>query len=163
MDRRSGFLLGRILAVAGVGVAAAVVTVAWYGRCGCHRSTPILEDVNNLRQIAGMVAVMREFPARDGFLEPNAFVRNGDITGANLNLFRSNRLGRRPTDAEIERGDYTNFPWERYRGDGKLGGAPFPLLWEKARDKSGGLLVALSDGSVRYCDRAEAERLLAAR
>lgn len=64
---------------------------------------------------------------------------------------RSERAGKGPADEEIERGDYANFPWERYRGDRELGGR-FPLLREKRPDKRGGGLVAYSDGSAWYVE-----------
>ena len=52
-------------------------------------------------------------------------------------------LVRPATDAQIARSNYANFPWERYRGDGKLDGPPFPLL----REREFGI-VGLSDGTV---------------
>ena len=85
---------------------------------------------------------------KDGALDPYVLFRDGVIVGINLRLFRSERSGPGPTDDEVARGDYTNFPWERYRGDGKLEGAPFPLLWEKTPDAEGKVLVGLSDGTV---------------
>ena len=61
-----------------------------------------------------------------------------------------------------KRGDYANFPWERYRGEPKPRDArPFPLLWEKAPAEDGRMLVALSDGSVELWDEAAVDRALA--
>jgi hypothetical protein len=154
MDRRSGFLVGRVLAVAGVGLVAFIIAAARSDRGGCGK-TPIIEDQNRLRMIAGLFVVTREFPTRDGFIDPYKFVRDGNITRENFGLFRSDRLGIGPTDAEIERGDYTNFPWERCRGEAHFGVPVFPLLWERRADRRGGVIVALSDGSAKYCERED--------
>jgi len=97
---------------------------------------------------------------KDGAFDQFAYARKGDIVDANFRLFRSERSGIGPTDDEIERGDYTHFPWERYRGDGRLEAPPFPLLWETKPDGKGKVLVALSDSSVRYVERAELEAML---
>ena len=118
------------------------------------------EDTNNLRNIVGLVVLTKKVPLRDGAFDPYAFFLSGEIRRENLRVFESVRSKAGPTDKEIKRGDYTNFPWERYRGDGKLVGAPFPLLWEKKPDKNGMLLVGLSDGTAKYWDHATLEAAL---
>jgi hypothetical protein len=90
-------------------------------------------------------------PVKDGAFDPYAFVRRGDVAPEQYGIFRSARSGTGPTDEEIERGDYTDFPWERYRGDGRKVGMHL-LLWEKAPDKRGGRVVANADGSAEYLE-----------
>jgi len=145
--------LGRLLAVATVCVVLWVWLIL-FGSGGCGR-TPILEDQNKLRQIVAHAIVARELPTKDGLFDPYELVRRGEITRDEYGLFRSERVGTGPTDEEIARGDYTNFPWERCGGDGRFRVLTFPLLWEKKPDKHGGTIVALSDGSVKYCERAD--------
>ncbi len=107
-----------------------------------------IEDINNLRNLVGLVVVSAKPPMKDGALDPYAFVTTGDIGRAQYKVFRSNRQGKGPTDDEIARGDYANFPWERYRGDAaKLRGARIPLLWEKEPGADGKHVAGMSDGS----------------
>jgi len=122
----------------------------------------ILNDTNRLRQIVAPVFTPSfSYPMKDGVFDPYEFARRGDIPREKYDLFRSERLGTGPTDEEIERGDYTNFPWERHRGefDRAPKAPPVLLLWEKVPDKHGGRLVALSDGSARYFEAEEFEAL----
>lgn len=121
-----------------------------------------MEDLNSLRQLAGHAVIAAKAPIKDGALDPYSFVREGNITGANLGLFRSARQGRGPTDEEIRRGDYTNFPWERYRGDGSDLRRPklVPILWEKEPGADGKHVVAFNDGSTKLVEPAELESLL---
>jgi len=110
-----------------------------------------MEDLNSLRNLAGLVVVAEKVPMKDGALDVYAFVTAGDVTKDKYEIFRSKRLGTGPTDKEIEAGDYTNFPWERYRGDpAKLRsfrGGPRPVLWEKEPGADGKQVAAMSDGS----------------
>ncbi|HEX5135637.1 MAG TPA: hypothetical protein VFY93_01570 [Planctomycetota bacterium] len=147
---RPGAIAFRIL------FSAIVLTVAFFvflfvSQDGCGRG-PLLFETDKLRRIVGCVFKdpAAQIPLKDGVFDPYAFVRRGDITRERYDVFRSARSGTGPTDEKIERGDYTNFPWERYRGDGRLEGPPFPLLWERTPDKEGRVLVAFSDGSVEY-------------
>ena len=119
-----------------------------------RRMVDRMEDTNNLRQLVGPVARSGKLPLKDGAFDPYALFRNGEVVGTNLKLFGSARSGTGPTDEEIERGDYTNFPWGRYRGDGNLEGPPFPLLWERKPDDKGKVLAGFSDGNVAYTDHA---------
>jgi hypothetical protein len=115
------------------------------------------EDMDRMMELAHLVARAEALPLRDGAFDPYAFVGTGDITREGYVLFRSARLGKGPTDEQIERGDYTNFPWERYRGDGsetkKL--VRIPLLWEREPGPDGWHLVAWSDGSCGVVSPAE--------
>ncbi|MFI5403877.1 MAG: hypothetical protein ACHQ1G_13145 [Planctomycetota bacterium] len=121
-----------------------------------------IEDLNKLRQITGLIVVAEKAPVKDGALDPYSFVRMGDVDRKYYDIFRSVSLGQGPTDDEIERGDYTNFPWERYRGDGSdiRGPAVIPLLWEKEPGADGGHLVGMNDGSARILSPEELKALL---
>jgi len=138
---------------------AFVVLVVFVFREPCGFSPRLLE-IDKLRRIVGCVFTgpgERRLPLKDGVFDPYAFVRRGEITRERYDVFRSARSGTGPTDEEIERGDYTNFPWERYRGDGELPGDRIPILWEKEPDKRGGRVVAFADGSAELvaADRFE--------
>jgi hypothetical protein len=92
---------------------------------------------------------------KDGALDPYHFVRTGDIQPEQFEVLRSRYDGVGPTDQEIRRGDYTNFPWERYRGDPSRPIVPrFPLLWGNPHAK-GWRLVGFSDGSVELVEREQ--------
>lgn len=121
----------------------------------------MMEDVNSLRQLMGLIILAEKPPVKDGALDPYAFVRMGDIARKNYVIYRSTRTGQGPTDDEIERGDYTNFPWERYRGDGSglRGPTLIPLLWEK-EPGADGHLVGMNDGSARILSPEELKAAL---
>ncbi len=130
---------------------------------GCERKpdkTQILvarlETMNNLRIIAALLITSGEqLPMEDGALDVYELVRKGDISRDNYSLLRKERGGS-PTDEEIERGDYTNFRYNRYRGTGEVDDTrPVPLLWDKEPDAMGLSVVAFNDGSVRALDREE--------
>lgn len=127
---------------------------------GRHR--PRLEDQSNLRNIAGLAAACEALPMKDGAFDPYYLVRNGDIRGSNIKILRSARSGIGPTEEEATAGDYTKFPWERYRGEPRPRGAsPYPLLWDKRPDEDGWVLVALSDGTAYRWNQEALDRALA--
>ena len=108
-----------------------------------------VEDRQSLAAIARLVAASGKVPMKDGVFDPYELVRKGV---ASVGWFRSARYGRGPTADEVKAGDYSNFPWERCKGPRKLGGAPFPLLWEKEPDADGRMLAVRSDGMVAVWD-----------
>jgi hypothetical protein len=156
MNRRAVGVLLRVILAAGV-----VAGIAYLCRPALIVTTQSMkarmEDTNTLRHLVEPVARAGTLPMKDGAFDPFSFVRREHITAR---FVRSERAGKGPTDEEIEDGGYTNFPWERYRGDGKLEGPPFPLLWETKPDDEGKVLVALSDGSVHHVDRAGLDPML---
>ncbi|MEM8882689.1 MAG: hypothetical protein AAGD14_01310 [Planctomycetota bacterium] len=122
-----------------------------------------IEKTNHLRDLFGRLMKQKDgLPMKDGALDVYALVRSGDVTAKEYHFFRipENRL--HPTAKEIEKGDYTNFPYERYRGDGNIQVAKLiPLLWEKKPDADGKFMVLTNDGSVKAMDKAELAKLLA--
>jgi hypothetical protein len=143
---------------------AAVAAGAWQLRRACERDEEASArvyarrfDRNALRQLIGLARLCRTLPMRDGAFDVYEFVRLGEIRGENMKILRSERSGIGPSEDEIARGDYTNFPWERYRGNRKLSEwPPFPVLWDTRPDADGVVLVGMSDGTVHTWD---AERL----
>lgn len=143
----------------GVLVAAAAFAIFCMPMCG-EKYTARRDDSNDLRNIVGLVVAARNLPLKDGAFDPYAFFRSGEIRAEYLWVFRSDRSKTGPTEEEVKRGNYTNFPWERYRGDGKLEGPPVPLLWEKGPDDDGKVLVGLSDGTAACWDYATLKAVL---
>jgi hypothetical protein len=114
------------------------------GRSAVH----MLEDTNDIRQVAGLFVVAgSNVPlAPDGRIDVYALlarekIRQDDI----LDICQSARARRGPTWAEIEAGDYRNFPYQRYRGvpDRR---ERVPILWDRTPAR-GERLVAFSDCS----------------
>ncbi len=126
--------------------------------CGDSKKTVIadrMEKINNLRTIANLLLVRGPpLPMKDGALDVYALVQEGEITREDFSLLRRPREDR-PTDEEILRGDYANFPYERHRGKADLGLArAFPLLWDKTPDEHGVYVVAMSHGGAEAIDEA---------
>lgn len=123
----------------------------------------LYDDINSVRQLLALIVARGELPMRDGALDPYYFVRNGDIRGKNIEILGSKRLGKGPTEEEALRGDYTNFPWERYRGERTNIAPPFfPLLWGRMNAK-GWTLVGFNDGGVMMLEEDELEKWRIAR
>ncbi|MCK6458601.1 MAG: hypothetical protein L6Q95_01745 [Planctomycetes bacterium] len=120
-----------------------------------------LVDLTNMRGIALMCAQRGLLPMKDGALDPYDLMRAGDLVPEQWKVFQSVRLGIGPTEEEVRRGDYTNFPWARHRGDGQIRGRRFPVLWDKEADEDGFCVVAFSDGSAEVWERDRLERALA--
>jgi len=121
-----------------------------------------IEDFNNLRNLVGLVTILGKLPMKDGALDVYVFVQRGDILPRDFSMFRSARLRKGPTDEEILRGDYTNFPWERCKADAPrlTSLQPFPLLWEKEPGPDGKHVVGLSNGAIRLLAPEELTPLL---
>ena len=71
-------------------------------------------------------------------------------------LFRSERLGIGPTLAEVRAGDYTNFPYQRFKGVPSRGD---PLLWDKQPVRRY-RLIAYSFGRAVLVDEHDAHNIL---
>ncbi len=153
-----------------LGAALTVVVLAASGwRIHVHREEGLrharrrqrVEDLNNLRNITSACVQRGTLPMKDGALDPYDLLRSGDLVPEHVKTFRSTRLGVGPTEEEVREGDYTNFPWARYRGDGRVRGRRVPLLWDREADEDGLCVVAFSDGSAEVLDRKRLERALA--
>lgn len=118
----------------------------------------MFEDLMNLKGLVGLCATAERLPMKDGTLDPYHFVKTGRLVPEQFPVFRSHRRDVAPTEEEIRRGDYTSFPWERYRGDRTDCRPPvFPLLWE-AQPIRGLTLVGFSDGSACALEAKELKR-----
>ena len=138
--------LATVLAVAVLAASGWRLHVLREGGKKHRRHRLRIEDQSSLRGIAMSLDAQR-LPMKDGVLDPYDLVRSGKLVREQYHCLRSVRFGG-PTDKEIEGGDYTNFPWERYRGDPSRPLVPrFPLLWGRP-DTKGRRVVGFSDGSV---------------
>ena len=125
-----------------------------------------ITDLNGARNIVGLLVVggkIRFDEARriDIFL----LFRKGEVKFKpdHLAVFGSARFGYGPAEAEIKKNDYSNFPYERFRSDGKpiLGrAAQVPLIWDKQPDLKGGRLVGWSSGAVKWYPEARIQEML---
>ena len=106
-------------------------------------SRDLLSDLKNLRQLVVLVRLSREGPpAADGRLDIYRFVRSEEIADEHFDVFTSHRCGIRPTNAEIKAGDYTHFPFGRYKGAVTMKGPVTPWLWERYPYPDGTRVVA---------------------
>lgn len=119
----------------------------------------VTEDMSQMRNLAGLL-VLSNFPMRDGALDVYR-VADDVAEERQLDLLRSARTGIGPSREELAEGDYTHFPYERFRGDAPPPGAePVPVLWDRAAQPDGTRLVALSNGAVKRMKEAEVRALL---
>ena len=96
----------------------------------------------------------------DGRLDVYRFVRREEITEEDFDVFASSRAGIRPTNAEIKAGDYTHFPFARYKGVTKRGVHVIPWLWERYPHPDGMRLVGFSHGDAKGIHEAEFQALM---
>jgi hypothetical protein len=142
-------------------VMNAVLVLALATGCGSEREQMLLWRAQRFRHVRAMIAPLiassKTLPMKDGALDVYALARTGVIRPDSYAIFQSEHG--LPRDGEIERGDYRDFPYERYRGNGVLDGRyPIPLIWDKEPDAGGLLIVGMSDGAVRTMYRAEFKR-----
>ncbi|MCZ6571755.1 MAG: hypothetical protein O7C98_01155 [Planctomycetota bacterium] len=125
-------------------------------------SRDLLSDLKNLRQLVVLVRLSREGPpAADGRLDIYRFVRSEEIADEHFDVFTSHRCGIRPTNAEIKAGDYTHFPFGRYKGARVLGTLPAtPWLWERYPHPDGQRVVGYSNGTAKRIPEAEFQALM---
>jgi hypothetical protein len=118
-----------------------------------------VEDLSHVRDMVGLIAVCGKIPMKDGRVD--VFAVAGELDPSKYYVFRSARSGAGPSDEEIERGDYKNFPYERFRGQVKRGAAEsVPLIWDKKPDARNGRIVGFSGGAAKYLGEAEVQALL---
>ena len=126
---------------------------------------PAMDDMNSLRMIVGLVEVQSatKYPWKDGALHVYRLYEVGDITDKRLSVFRSARTGIGPSLKEVKKGDYTHFPYERYKGakpppKGAL--EAIPLIWDRVASPRGQRLVGYNGGSVELVPEAQLLALL---
>lgn len=125
-------------------------------RSGVSAGVARQKDREHLRMLATAMAMSGDVPRAGGAVDVYAVA--GRVP---LSSFRSERLGTGPTETQVREGDYSTFPWERYKGTRQLKQPePLPLLWETKPDDGGMRLVAMSDGTVRYWDTPTLEAAL---
>jgi hypothetical protein len=156
--------------VIGIGVVVVLLVVFLVGLPLATVSTPkgteIAERLEDLTDVRVMLDALHAGPlgeetplASDGKLDVYGVLRReGMSTQDIVKLCRSSRSGRGPTAAEVEAGDYSNFPYERHAGpvDPAVERA---LLWDPAPGEGGTRLVGLTGASARFIDDGEFERL----
>jgi hypothetical protein len=131
---------------------------------------PPIQDINNLRNLASYLQLSGSDPlplAPDGRIDVYVFVREGLIEGEDdLQTYGNNATGQQPTLEEMLAGDYSNFGYQRFRGEVSPNeNRNIPLLWDKQpRRGSGGLgrVVALTGGRATFWDEAEFQKSLRA-
>ena len=131
-----------------------------------HWHQPI-HDINNLRNLVSYLQVRGADPlalAPDGRVDVYVFVRTGEIEGEDdLQVYGNNATGQQPTLAEMLAGDYSNFGYERFRGEVSADAAGVPLLWDKQPRRGYGTMgrvVGLAGGRAVFMDEAEIQALL---
>lgn len=148
-NRRLALLLA---AACGLGAFLLVVALGYrpYEPPG---GTGTLDDVNNMRGMAGLLVREGSPLAADGRLDAYGVLVRDDWKPEELvRLCFSKRSGKGPSSAEIAARDYSSFPWQRHKGAFDPGAdPPVPILWEREPRKGhdgSSRLVAYSDSSV---------------
>jgi hypothetical protein len=120
-----------------------------------------VDKTNKFRAITAYLVLRGEkLPMKDGALDVYALVKDGTIGRGEYSLFRARPNGP-PSDEEIERGDYTNFPWARYHGNGSPDPTrAIPLVWDRNPDADGYFVVGMSDGSALAMHQDELAKAL---
>ena len=127
-----------------------------------------LQDINNVRNLASYLSLSGDpIPlAADGRIDVYIFVRMGEIEGEDdLQVYVSALTGQGPALEEMLAGDYTNFPYERYRGEVSPKEPGVPLLWDKQACRGTGVVgrfVGLTQGRCVFMEEAELQTLLRA-
>ena len=122
-----------------------------------------ISDTNNLHMLVSLLAISgRKGPkiGADGRLDVYRFVRREEITEEDFDVFASSRAGIRPTNAEIKAGDYTHFPFSRYKGAATHQGPVTPWLWERYPHADGMRVVGYSSGAAKVIPEAEFQALM---
>ncbi|MEM8886076.1 MAG: hypothetical protein AAGD14_18570 [Planctomycetota bacterium] len=123
-----------------------------------RRVTNLVGKMSRLKQIFVRLKARNKdsLPMKDGALDVYALVREGKIAPTEYALLRAPESKKLPTAKQIERGDYTHFPYERHRGTGKFfTNTRFPLLWDKKPDADGRIAVLMNLGAVRAMTKEE--------
>jgi hypothetical protein len=98
---------------------------------------------------------------KDGALDVYRLFPKRELKERHPFVFRSQRTGAGPSLEELKRGDYTHFPYERWRGatpPKKFG--RIPILWDRAPQPDGTRLVAMASGTAEVMQEAKLQKLL---
>ena len=119
----------------------------------------VTKDMSRMRKLAGLAAFSK-LTMRDGALDVYHVVASAPAD-KQLELLRSSRTGVGPSPSEIQKGDYTHFPYERFRGAAPpKKGEEVPILWDRVAHSDGTRLVALLTGVVKRMEEADVLALL---
>ena len=128
-----------------------------------HYESCKIHDINNLRNLTSYLQSAGGDPvplAPDGRIDVYIFVRTGEIEGEDdLQTYASKETGQQPTLEEMLAGDYSNFAYERFRGEVSPREPGVPLLWAK-RSRRGLRVVGFTQGRVMILEEAEFQALL---
>ena len=125
-----------------------------------HNVKLIPVDMARMRNLAGLL-VFSQFPMKDGALDVYHVVVDDLPADRQLELLRDSRTGVGPLPSEVQQGDYTHFPYERFRGTAPpKDGGEVPLIWDRVAQLDGTRLVALSSGAVKRMEEAKVLALL---
>ena len=127
--------------------------------CGKRKTmAPTMEDLNDLRQIAGVLLTSDAPLAPHGRIDVYPLVRKSEGDGERERILRichSSRSDKGPTWPEIEAGDYRNFPYQRYRGVPNRGSlVRVPLVWDRVSGDGEARVAGFSDGSATFEEEA---------
>lgn len=122
-----------------------------------------IKDHERLLRLSGLLTrhASREVPLDEqGRIDVYSLVRDGSLAEKDaLVWFHSERTARGPSAAEIKAGDYTRFPYQRFKGRVKPGW-PLPLLWDRTAALNGDRLLAYADGRAVVINLKDFEELL---
>jgi len=119
------------------------------------------QDIKAMRQLVALMVRSSAGVAPDGRIDAygalKVLVADEKLR---IRLCRSARSGKGPTIEEIRAGDYTNFPYERARGEFSATGAERPVLWDRAPTEKGPRLIVFNNGTAKGVPEAEFKKLL---
>jgi hypothetical protein len=126
----------------------------------------VAEETNRLKQMIQCLISMdgTKFPRlKDGTIDAYAIVRAGVVENHTFAELTQNRHGLTQAPiADIGKGNYRNFPYERGgRWAIKSSTRASPVLWEKTADRNGMVVVAFSNGAVKYIKQSDLKRMIA--
>jgi len=120
------------------------------------------EDYGRLKIIANIISQRGAAVAPDGRVDVYKVVlaEFGTMPRFVVELCSSVRSESGATEREIEKGDYSNFPFERAKGAVVPNAAERPVAWDPAPQELGWRLVGLSNGEVKRVEESEFARFL---
>ena len=144
----------------GLAIAAAVLVLYLKDHASLPWEAAKIADINQTRMLVGYLSRThkKESPpvAADGRIDVYAGLLV--TTQAQVDeIYRSERLDLGPTLAEVRAGDYTNFPYQRFKGVPSRGD---PWLWDK-RPVRGQRFIVFGTSRLQRVDEQDARAILA--